>query len=96
MKCFADMTCCCAEDVHLKRSCIRHYLDESVFPVLLPALDVMMTEALKHRCTQREKIAFNGCDFLTEWLYNKNPHRKEHVPLDFHHIPFVQDWLIVQ
>lgn len=96
MKCFSDMTCCCAEDVHFKRSmctrkpsfmfdtsvsrkvlfvriilfrikknsfslcfdegCIRHYLDEAVFPVLLPALDAMMTEALKHRCTQVSRL----------------------------------------
>ncbi|KAI4876911.1 hypothetical protein NFI96_030217, partial [Prochilodus magdalenae] len=41
----------------------------------------------------KEKSAFNGCDFLTEWLFNKNKKRTGLSPLDFHKIPFVQDWL---
>ncbi|KAK7117134.1 hypothetical protein R3I94_022634 [Phoxinus phoxinus] len=45
---------------------------------------------------QRKKTAFNGCDFLTEWLYNKNPQWTERIPTHFHNIPFVQDWFLKQ
>ncbi|KAL7849966.1 hypothetical protein SRHO_G00193150 [Serrasalmus rhombeus] len=69
------------------------YLERTVFPVLLPGLEAMLREALKHRCVKKEINAFNGCDFLTGWLYNKNKKRTSETPLDFHKIPFVQEWL---
>ncbi|XP_067293423.1 IQ domain-containing protein K [Pseudorasbora parva] len=72
----------------------RCYLEERVFPVLLPGLEALLTEVQKHQCFERKKMAFNGCDFLTEWLYNKNPQWTERIPMDFHKIPFVQDWFL--
>ncbi|XP_066498983.1 IQ domain-containing protein K [Hoplias malabaricus] len=69
------------------------YLERSVFPVLLPGLDAMLREALKHQCLKKEGTTFNGCDFLTEWLYNKNEKRAGNNILDFQKIPFVRDWL---
>ncbi|XP_022523672.1 IQ domain-containing protein K isoform X2 [Astyanax mexicanus] len=68
------------------------YLAENVFPVLLPGLNAMLKEALKYLRMKKERTAFNGCDFLTEWLYN-NKQRTGQTPLDFYKIPFVYDWL---
>ncbi|XP_055039109.1 IQ domain-containing protein K isoform X2 [Misgurnus anguillicaudatus] len=70
------------------------YLEKDVLPLLTSGLEALLKEAQTHRCTER-MIAFNGCDFLTEWLYNKNPCRTEHIHLNFHEIPFVQDWLLI-
>ncbi|XP_072548994.1 IQ domain-containing protein K [Salminus brasiliensis] len=54
----------------------------------------MLREAVKkHLCMKKERTTFNGCDFLTEWLYNKNKQRTGQTPLDFHEIPFVSNWL---
>ena len=40
----------------------------------------------------KKRNKFNGCDFLTEYLFNKNPKRNssKNVPLD--EIPFCQDF----
>ncbi|OPJ70687.1 IQ domain-containing protein K [Patagioenas fasciata monilis] len=42
---------------------------------------------------QRKRTKFIACDFLTEWLYNKNPKRKDESFTEFFSIPFVSDWL---
>ncbi|KAG1943753.1 IQ domain-containing protein K [Pimephales promelas] len=84
----------CLERGQLCPGPLRCYLEERVFPVLLAGLEALLSEAQKHRCFQRKKTAFNGCDFLTEWLYNKNPQWTERTPSNFHNIPFVQDWFL--
>ncbi|CAJ0940762.1 unnamed protein product, partial [Ranitomeya imitator] len=54
-------------------------------------------EAADFRCgnsiAQRKRTKFIACDFLTQWLYNKNPLRKDQQSKDFFEIPFVQEWL---
>ena len=51
----------------------RQYLEQYIFPVLLPGLLELLQSAGKQQCFERRFFKFNGCDFLTEYLYNNNP-----------------------
>ncbi|XP_026714667.1 IQ domain-containing protein K [Athene cunicularia] len=71
----------------------QEYLEYYVFPVLLPGMAELLHQAKKEKCFERKRTKFIACDFLTEWLYNKNPKRKDESFTEFFSIPFVKDWL---
>uniref|UniRef100_A0A8B9NTP9 IQ motif containing K n=1 Tax=Apteryx owenii TaxID=8824 RepID=A0A8B9NTP9_APTOW len=71
----------------------REYLEYYIFPVLLPGMAELLHQAEKEKCFERKRTKFIACDFLTEWLYNQNPKRKDESFTEFFSIPFVNDWL---
>ncbi|XP_020820901.1 IQ domain-containing protein K [Phascolarctos cinereus] len=71
----------------------REYLENFIFPVLLPGMANLLHQAKKEKCFERKKTKFIACDFLTEWLYNQNPKRIDEPFTEFFSIPFVADWL---
>ena len=54
-------------------------MQEFLFPVLLPGLHEMIFQAKREKCFERKRTKFNACDFLTEWLYNRNPLHPERM-----------------
>ncbi|KAM9783534.1 IQ domain-containing protein K isoform X3 [Syngnathus typhle] len=71
---------------------VTQYIEEKVFPVLVPALAAVLKEAEKQGCLQKKVISFNPIDFLVELLYNHNPRRQGQPPRQFNNIPFVRAW----
>nr|XP_044998974.1 IQ domain-containing protein K [Jaculus jaculus] len=71
----------------------REYLEEIIFPILLPGMANLLHQAKKEKCFERKITKFIACDFLTEWLYNQNPKRIGEPFTEFFSIPFVEEWL---
>ncbi|NWV84237.1 IQCK protein, partial [Dasyornis broadbenti] len=71
----------------------RQFLEYYIFPVLLPGLAALLHEAEKEEYLKAKRTTFIPSDFLTEWLYNKNPKRKDESFTELFSIPFVKDWL---
>ncbi|NWR69642.1 IQCK protein, partial [Centropus unirufus] len=69
------------------------YLESYIFPVLLPGLAELLHRAEEEKCFEKTRTKFIASDFLTEWLYNKNPKRKDEPFTELFSIPFVKDWL---
>uniref|UniRef100_A0A8C9NBA8 IQ motif containing K n=1 Tax=Serinus canaria TaxID=9135 RepID=A0A8C9NBA8_SERCA len=80
--------------VFVKSKCSpREFLEFYIFPVLLPGLAALLYEVEKEKCLEGKRTKFIPTDFLTEWLYNKNPKRKDESFTELFSIPFVKDWL---
>ncbi|XP_077172800.1 IQ domain-containing protein K-like [Paroedura picta] len=77
----------------LKTCSPREFLEDFIFPVLLPGMTELLHQAKKEKCFERKRTKFIALDFLTEWLYNRNPKRKDEPFVEFFEIPFVKDWL---
>ncbi|XP_009081023.1 PREDICTED: IQ domain-containing protein K [Acanthisitta chloris] len=71
----------------------REYIEYYIFPVLLPGLAELLHQAEKEKALEKKRTKFIAWDFLTEWLYNKNPKRRDESFTEFFSIPFVNDWL---
>lgn len=68
---------------------IRHY----VMPLVREALVQMINEAKREDVFKYPKRnRFNGCDFLTEYLYNNHSKRKGESLKSISDIPFCQVW----
>ncbi|XP_054850568.1 IQ domain-containing protein K [Eublepharis macularius] len=78
---------------NLKTCSPREFLEHFIFPVLLPGMTELLHQAKKEKCFERKRTKFIALDFLTEWLYNHNPQRKDEPFVEFFEIPFVKDWL---
>ncbi len=70
------------------------YLTNYIFPVLLPAIEKMLTEARSEKCFERKRTKFNALDFLAAYLYNKNTQHTDRGDVELTDIPFVQEWLV--
>ncbi|XP_034987099.1 IQ domain-containing protein K isoform X1 [Zootoca vivipara] len=77
----------------LKTCTPRELLECYIFPVLLPGMAELLHQAKKEKCFERKRTRFIALDFLTEWLYNHNPKRKDEPFVEFFEIPFVKEWL---
>lgn len=51
------------------------YLEKQVYPILLKGIEQLLIEAEKRKCLERKRSAFNALDYLTRYLYYKNPKR---------------------
>ncbi|KAF2976753.1 hypothetical protein EK904_009280, partial [Melospiza melodia maxima] len=71
----------------------REFLEFYIFPVLLPGLAALLHEVEKEKYLEEKRTKFIPTDFLTEWLYNNNPKRKDESFTELFSIPFVKDWL---
>lgn len=71
----------------------RQFLEYYVFPILLPALEAMLKQAKLEKCFERKRTKFNALDFITEYLYRKNPNYTNRAETELWDIPFVKEWL---
>lgn len=70
----------------------QEYLENYVFPILLPALEELLRQAKKEKCFERKRTKFNAGDFLTEYLYRCNPAQCDREAVFLEDIPFVKEW----
>eukprot|EP00112_Aurelia_sp_Birch-Aquarium-sp1_P013011 Seg2743.3 transcript_id=Seg2743.3/GoldUCD/mRNA.D3Y31 product="IQ domain-containing protein K" protein_id=Seg2743.3/GoldUCD/D3Y31 len=68
----------------------KEYVENEIFPILLPALDAMLRAAIDNDVLKWKRTKFNGCDYLTEYLYNKNPKYPDREWTGLWDIPFVK------
>ena len=76
------------------------YLETCVYPILLKGIEKLLVEAEQRKCLERKRSAFNALDYLTRYLYFKNPRRIDQTEADkalseqgekLEDIPFVRE-----
>ncbi|XP_061940943.1 IQ domain-containing protein K-like isoform X2 [Apis cerana] len=72
-----------------------NYLDQTIFWLLIPALEETLIEASKQNVLRVQKCRFNGVDYIAEILWNRNPRRSKifSPPLNVFQIPSFKDYL---
>ncbi|XP_043785382.1 IQ domain-containing protein K-like [Apis laboriosa] len=72
-----------------------NYLDQTIFSLLIPALEEALIEASKQNVLRVQKCRFNGIDYIAEILWNRNPRRSKifSPPLNVFQIPSFKDYL---
>ncbi|CAG7723365.1 unnamed protein product [Allacma fusca] len=73
----------------------KDYMEYYVFPYLMPAIEALVMFLFKNQILQCRLSTFNPLDFLTEYLYNRNPLFPERhpQPTPLFEINFVKRWL---
>ncbi|XP_046468135.1 IQ domain-containing protein K [Neodiprion pinetum] len=71
------------------------FLDQKIFPLLLPAMRTMLMQAQEWDALCIQKCRFNGLDFLAEILWNSNPRHPRRLQnwLEVFSIPPFRLWL---
>ncbi|KOC68712.1 IQ domain-containing protein K [Habropoda laboriosa] len=54
-----------------------NYLNQRIFGLLIPALKETLIEASKWNALRVQKCRFNGLDYISEILWNRNPRRSQ-------------------
>ncbi|CAK9796756.1 IQ domain-containing protein K [Anthophora plagiata] len=72
-----------------------NYLDQRIFGLLMPALKETLIEASKWNALRVQKCRFNGLDYISEILWNRNPLRSQTYspPLNVFEIPPFREYL---
>ncbi|XP_031773143.1 IQ domain-containing protein K-like [Apis florea] len=72
-----------------------NYLDQTIFCLLIPALEETLMEASKQNILRVQKCRFNGLDHIAEILWNRNPRRSKTFspPLNVFQIPSFKNYL---
>ena len=70
------------------------YIRAFVMPLVKTALEQMVQAAKSEEVFKypEKRSRFNGCDFLTEYLYNNNPRRTNEAAKTTSEIDFCQQW----
>lgn len=83
------------EDQIVPQNSDWQYLEDNIFPTLIPLLEKTLLKAIQMKCLKNQKNLFNGIDFISEVLWNTNKKYPERIEkkLSIYQMPWVQKWL---
>ncbi|XP_065659213.1 IQ domain-containing protein K isoform X2 [Hydra vulgaris] len=68
----------------------KAYLQYYILPILLPAINELLTHIQKNNILSKRRSRFNACDYISEYLYRNNPRYSNRADAFLEDIPFVQ------